>query len=546
MADSGFSENLDELICTAIDGSPTSDQLGELNRRIADDPAVAARWVELIGLHVASQCLLGRSEKFCVSQPDDESQSQSRAVASSEDASLMRELVEQALETRRLAELAARAESQLLAQQERDRESRARQAVRSDRRPVVHTVVIPRLVVWLGTAAILTLVAVLWWQSLTSNDSVPVRTPIVEREVIPEVAPRPQSVGRLTRVADVVWPATSEFAAGSAGSRITPGPIRFEAGYLELELERGGSIFVEGPAELDVINDNHVRLLAGSLAATVPPSAMGFTVDTPTSRLIDIGTEFGVRCDPDSGDTTVQVYQGEVKAVAVREGELAGPFVPLLEGEAAEIRVGEELERVAFQQQRFTRDYASVLLNPQVSGDAGWLATAPKTIKINRFESPRARVFLESRGVLLEETLQVDFVPGKGWPDAGIAANTLPAGTRVDVYMVHMDSPGAEGYRAEASIEFNRPVLGGIGSGDRVYDTDILFGQPQIDYPDRHPQGLGVNLRGIDLSAFDNDKVWIDRSGTKLHIAIETGEHMDQFRVLVLSADLVALESKHK
>src|SRR6185436_1902405 len=52
-------------------------------------------------------------------------------------------------------------------------------------------------------------------------------------------------------------------------------------------------------------------LLEGTLAATVPPKAHGFAVSTPRARVVDLGTEFGVRVNV-AGQTDVHVLQGEV------------------------------------------------------------------------------------------------------------------------------------------------------------------------------------------------------------------------------------------
>ena len=55
---------------------------------------------------------------------------------------------------------------------------------------------------------------------------------------------------------------------------------------------RGG---VEGcPCEFDVVSRAAGRLSRGQLVATVPPSAKGFRVDTPSIAVVDLGTRFGL------------------------------------------------------------------------------------------------------------------------------------------------------------------------------------------------------------------------------------------------------------
>ena len=48
-----------------------------------------------------------------------------------------------------------------------------------------------------------------------------------------------------------------------------------------------------------------------------------FTVRTPTARVADLGTEFGVEVDP-SGVSTAHVYEGKVEFAAVAGGGATG------------------------------------------------------------------------------------------------------------------------------------------------------------------------------------------------------------------------------
>lgn len=58
-----------------------------------------------------------------------------------------------------------------------------------------------------------------------------------------------------------------------------------------------------------------MALIQGAMVADVPERAYGFTVDTPSMRVVDLGTEFGLTADA-MGSSAVQVFVGEVNAAA--------------------------------------------------------------------------------------------------------------------------------------------------------------------------------------------------------------------------------------
>jgi hypothetical protein len=92
-------------------------------------------------------------------------------------------------------------------------------------------------------------------------------------------------------------------------------PLKIESGTMELELKAGTKLVVEGPADWSVDGKNSVSLRAGKLFARVPQQAIGFTVETPTAKLVDLGTEFGVSVDK-VGQTDVHVSKGKVQLYA--------------------------------------------------------------------------------------------------------------------------------------------------------------------------------------------------------------------------------------
>ena len=117
-------------------------------------------------------------------------------------------------------------------------------------------------------------------------------------------------IARLVQVVKARWGA--ENADLKKGARLSQGKIRLESGLAKLRFSSGAKITLEGPAEYEIVDDDLTRLVSGRLSAKIPRSAIGFKVDTPTARVVDLGTAFGVDVEED-GATEVAVFEGEVE-----------------------------------------------------------------------------------------------------------------------------------------------------------------------------------------------------------------------------------------
>jgi hypothetical protein len=109
--------------------------------------------------------------------------------------------------------------------------------------------------------------------------------------------------------------------------------LQLASGIVELKLKQGVTLLVKGPAQWSIDGDNRATLTRGKLIATVPKQAIGFTVKTPTSEIVDLGTRFAVEVTA-AGVTNVNVMLGLVDA---RPLQAAGTTVRLSAGQAARI-----------------------------------------------------------------------------------------------------------------------------------------------------------------------------------------------------------------
>ncbi len=96
------------------------------------------------------------------------------------------------------------------------------------------------------------------------------------------------------------------------GSRVTAGTLELAEGIATVKFDSGAEVVMEAPATLELVDAMACRLVKGTLVADVPPSAIGFVVDTPDAKVVDYGTRFGVSAGED-GKYLVQVLEGLVE-----------------------------------------------------------------------------------------------------------------------------------------------------------------------------------------------------------------------------------------
>jgi len=134
------------------------------------------------------------------------------------------------------------------------------------------------------------------------------------------------------------------------GQKILSGPFSLSQGYAEITLKNGVRLLLEAPMNVDILSDEHLLLKRGKLVATVPPAAIGFKVDTPSSSIIDLGTEFGVSVE-DDGKSQVHVLTGEVKVRASTNQ----PYELLIKDQARAFDLQQQVINIKNNPNRFMR-----------------------------------------------------------------------------------------------------------------------------------------------------------------------------------------------
>src|SRR5262249_51820602 len=78
------------------------------------------------------------------------------------------------------------------------------------------------------------------------------------------------------------------------GQRLPTGSLKLERGLAVLRFDGGAAVVLEGPTDLDLESRGSARLAGGRLTVRAPAEAAGFTLRTPASDMVDLGTEFAV------------------------------------------------------------------------------------------------------------------------------------------------------------------------------------------------------------------------------------------------------------
>jgi len=125
------------------------------------------------------------------------------------------------------------------------------------------------------------------------------------------VAARPRVVAMLTQTANCQWDRSEEKLIEGALLKVGK-VLRLTRGRALVTFTSGARTVLEAPATFTIQSEMMATLSDGAATTTVPSQAVGFTVNMPRGRLVDLGTDFTLRIRPDNS-FEVQVFQGLVE-----------------------------------------------------------------------------------------------------------------------------------------------------------------------------------------------------------------------------------------
>lgn len=103
------------------------------------------------------------------------------------------------------------------------------------------------------------------------------------------------------------------------------------SGSVELLFSNGAEVIIVGPSVFRVASADSLVLTSGSCSVHAPAGAEGFSVETPSIRVVDRGTRFALKVE-DTAGTEVHVVEGAAEVYPIRSnpsgdaiGEVAAP-----------------------------------------------------------------------------------------------------------------------------------------------------------------------------------------------------------------------------
>jgi hypothetical protein len=175
-----------------------------------------------------------------------------------------------------------------------------------------------------------------------------------------------------------------------AGDDIRTQRYSLRHGFIKLAYDSGATVVIEAPAEFTPLSANKMLLHKGQAFAQVPTNAIGFTIDTPGSSIVDLGTEFGV-CVDEQNRSEVHVVQGKVNLIAGLSGKTSQSEIVQQAQARLVDAVNGRVRSIPFEKYRFVRRIDSksnlvwkgrdvISLNDLVAGGNGYGTSAASSV----------------------------------------------------------------------------------------------------------------------------------------------------------------------
>ena len=337
-------------------------------------------------------------------------------------------------------------------------------------------------------------------------------------------------------VAHVIGAYRADGVIYKTGETVESGILSLTRGLLRLDFSNGARVTVQGPAELEVFDENRILLHQGLVTATIPKSAVGFVVDTVAAHVVDLGTSFGVSVS-ENGHTEVCVFDGEVE-VSLPSGDGAGEVPHLVrEGEAICASVdSSEIDSVSYETSQFENALPVNYGVLQTTGSMRFVSPGPDFHPGNYKDNEHIVVFPEKKGFLSNESIRVDMIDPGEYEKANYDEKpTLVPHRAMTSYLLQLDAyPEGENPNRRRSvigqITFANPIVGVITEDRLLNQSEEVFGIPGVDYPSART--IEPRPKGDEREGFDKLILTADRHSLILELRENPG-HLDQVRVLV-------------
>ncbi|MEJ5259816.1 MAG: NPCBM/NEW2 domain-containing protein [Anaerohalosphaeraceae bacterium] len=174
----------------------------------------------------------------------------------------------------------------------------------------------------------------------------------------PLIFPAPQP--GVASVLDTLGAAWSSREPLEKGVRLSAGaaPVQLIKGLVKIQTDNGVHLVIEAPAEFRFVNSDELSMTYGRVFVNIRQAPNGFAVQTQKSKIIDLGTQFGVYTDM-RGDIELHVFEGKTVLIAGLSNKTK-QVMDVMAGQAK--RFGEssgEVQSIRLSEGFFARDIQS-------------------------------------------------------------------------------------------------------------------------------------------------------------------------------------------
>jgi hypothetical protein len=211
-----------------------------------------------------------------------------------------------------------------------------------------------------------------------------------------------------------------------SGARLTnrKAPLLLQTGLIEIVFDGGARVLLEAPTEFRLKSANRMVLYTGQLFAFVPNYAKRFTLETPNARIIDMGTEFGVRVEKD-GTSDLHLFKG--KAVLTSDsGSKDKRTQTLTAGQAKRVDASGRIRDIPIKEQAFVRNFHSEtdfvwrgqrLCLVDIVGEGNGLGTGRTNVYVDPIQGYTESLYCSGKGNEYHPFVSNPFIDGLFIPD---------------------------------------------------------------------------------------------------------------------------------
>jgi len=294
--------------------------------------------------------------------------------------------------------------------------------------------------------------------------------------------------------------------------------IQVTSGVISLQLA-DVTVDVVGPASLKLEQKRRVYLSNGTVVAKVDPAGTGFTVRTPDSEVIDLGTEFLVQHETQNG-TYVSVRRGEAHAKLLDWRGIPTKIIELTASRAAVIqRTSEVARETEYSPERYRPVDQSRKGIRRLTGTLRTVSDLPANLASGQLTTPNHMLVIPEQQVTLEADLTVASLNGP---------ITIPRGTTVSSYLIHYDPTDAVSFAPRGSVSFHGNVIAVVSSISGLLATDSQLGLRGAQFESQKFRELESDEDEVQLSD--------DKKTVSFFFGSDPPEFLDECRILVIDA----------